>query len=468
MTTSRLAWPLLSLTLVLTACPAPPTPPAAICPQGLGAQAAVPTGAGPSGQAVPGAGPDAVISAVAAARPGPADWNAPHVPGEVLVIASGSGLSAQGLAALSGVQTQGVLGGLRRALTPAGETDQAFAARLAAAGLRVQPNFIYQALATPNDPGFPGNGGLTITTDSGDQKVTQTYLTRIRARQAWDFLTGCGKTPVGARTAVVDSALDAGHVELNGRIAEQASFLNVDTGATTNVHATAAAGIIGAATNNGKGLSGVSWSGPLMSVEVLGTLGTTTAVLTKGLNYAVENGARVINMSLGGARDASKPTDPGDSVLNSALSAAAKSAVLVAAAGNTPRDGVYYPASHPDVLAVGALGNSDAELACYSARPNAVFKRALDVVAPGGAGYGLCPGTSLTQNLLLLAPDDQYELEAGTSFSAPLVSGVVALMRAANPGLSAAQTKARLLGSLNKTSTLPVLDAEAAVRAATR
>ncbi|PNY82837.1 peptidase S8 [Deinococcus koreensis] len=464
--TSRLAWPLLSLTLVLTACPAPPTPPVVVCPQGLSSLAA-----DPAGQSAPGAEPGAVLRALAATVPGAVDWDAPHVPGEVLVIAGGagtSGLSAQGLAALSGVRTQGVLGSLSRAFTPAGETDQAFAARLAAAGLRVQPNFVYRALATPNDPGFPGNGGVTIATGSGDQQVTQTYLTRIRAPQAWNFLAGCGKTPVGAKTAVVDSALDAGHVELNGRIAEQASFLNVETGTTTNVHATAAAGAIGAATNNGKGLAGVSWNVPLMSVEVLGTSGTTTAVLARGLNYAVEKGARVINMSLGGARDPSKPTDPGDSVLNSALSAAAKSAVLVAAAGNTAQDGVYYPASHPDVLAVGALGNSDTALACYSARPNTVFKRALDVVAPGGAGYGRCPGTTATQDMLLLAPEDQYELAAGTSFSAPLVSGVVALMRAANPGLSAAQTRTLLLSSLNKANKLPMLDAEAAVRAATR
>lgn len=70
--------------------------------------------------------------------------------------------------------------------------------------------------------------------------------------------------------------------------------------------------------------------------------------------------------------------------------------------------------------------------------------------------------------MLLLAPGNTYALEAGTSFAAPLVSGVAALMRAANPNLTAGQTKTLLLNSVNTASGLPLLDANAAVRAATK
>lgn len=160
--------------------------------------------------------------------------------------------------------------------------------------------------------------------------------------------------------------------------------------------------------------------------------------------------------------------NPGDVALDTALTDAAQSAVLVASAGNTSGDGVYYPASNPNVIAVGAVGAKDGTLACYSARPNATLTRALDLVAPGGAGSGICGGATGSQDMLVLAPGGGYALSAGTSEAAPLVSGVAALMRAANPNLTAPQTRALLIGSADSSAGLPLLDAEAAVRAATR
>lgn len=389
------------------------------------------------------------------------NWSAPHVPGQVLVTEAG-GFSAQALNALSTVRTQAVTQGLKLAFTPAGETDRAFAARLTAAGLRVQPNFIYQPLALPNDPGYPGNGGIKVGSDN--MTYVQDYLPRINADGAWTFLTACGKTPVGALTAVLDSGVDSGHPDLQGRLLPGASFA---TGAGTDDevgHGTGVAGLLGAATNNRIGLAGVTWSGKtVLPVKVFNTGDITTAALTKGLNYAVKQGAKVINMSLGA------PGDLGDKALDDALNSAAKSAVLVAAAGNEPDKGVFYPASNPNVIAVGAVGARDSELASYSARPNADRPRPLDIVAPGG---GAPTGPTA---LIVLDAGGGYQLTAGTSEAAPLVSGVAALMRAANPGLSAAETRKRLLESVRRVQSpnfpeegLPLLDAEAAVRAATR
>lgn len=447
----RLTLPLLSLALTLAACGGG-TPPGGggggttpICEQGL-TSAALPV-------------PESAVLPTTVPQP---DWSAPHVPGQVLVTGPDGTLSAQSLGVLSTLRTQQVTEGLKLTFTPAGETDRAFAARLERAGLRAQPNFIYQPLALPNDPGYPGNGGIKV----GDSNTTyfQDYLNRIDAEGAWAFLESCGKTPVGAATAVLDSGVDRTHPDLQGRLLPGATFAGTGTDMTDETgHGTGVAGLIGAATNNEIGLAGVTWSGrTVLPVKVFNTGDISTAALTKGLDYAVKQGAKVINMSLGA------PGNPGDKVLDDALNNAAKSAVLVAAAGNTADEGVYYPASNLNVIAVGAVGEKNNALACYSARPNETRTRVLDIVAPGGAGWGRCPETSSRQDLVVLAPGASYQLRAGTSEAAPLVSGVAALMRAANPGLTAAETRARLLASVDKASGLPLLDAEAAVRVATR
>lgn len=139
-------------------------------------------------------------------------------------------------------------------------------------------------------------------------------------------------------------------------------------------------------------------------------------------------------------------------------------------------DGIYFPASHPAVIAVGALGRED-RLACYSARPGAASgSRQLDIVAPGG-NAGPRDGVSTSgpgclvsgpDDLLTLSATDQnsYALRAGTSEAAPLVSGVASLMWGSNPDLSAAEVRARLLASTRQVGTLKMLDAKAAVEAA--
>ncbi|MFB9994656.1 S8 family serine peptidase [Deinococcus oregonensis] len=402
------------------------------------------------------------------------NWNAPHVPGELLVTHaagsfSGGKLSAQAVQALDSVRTQAITPTLTLATVANGKSERVLAEQLEQAGLTVQPNFIYQALAVPNDPGY--RSGLEVSGTT----VKQTYLTRIRAQAAWDFLAACGKTPVSAKTAVLDTGADSKHLDLAGRLLSARNYtgstVTTDTN-DTDGHGTAVMGLLGAATNNGEGVAAVTWSGKnLMPYKVLGAGGGSTAQVARALSDALAQGAQVVNMSFGIVPGAFGQ-DPGDQVLDTALNAAAKSAVLVAAAGNTPGDGVYFPASNPNVIAVGAVGAGNS-LACYSARPTATYGRALDLVAPGGAGG--CEGTKLEDNLLVLQLTsatslNNYGLSAGTSEAAPLVSGVASLMRAANPALTAPQIRALLLSSANKSSVpgYNMLDTLAAVKAATQ
>jgi subtilisin family serine protease len=399
----------------------------------------------------------------------------------VLLVGPAGGLSAQnqevrGLPALSGVQTLRVDDTLTLAFTPTGQDDRAFALRLQAAGGRAQPNFLYAPLAVPNDPGFPGNSGVSV---AGKQLYDQDYLTRIRAPEAWAAVQTAGKPLTAALTAVLDTGVDDGHPDLTGRLLPGRTFDNCGGGSDgapevsqgDRGHGTSSAGLIGAATDNGTGLAGLTWQGrnvlPVKVINEQGSaVGASTVSIRNGLTYAVEQGAKVVNMSLG------IRGNPGDKALDDALASAASSAVLVAAAGNTSGDGIYYPASNANVIAVGAVGREDS-LACYSARPgNASGSRQLDIVAPGGnAGTGTANCyASNPYDQLVLATRDQggYTLRAGTSEAAPLVSGVAALIRSVNPNLSAAQVKGLLLGNTRQVNNLKFLDAEAAVKAALR
>lgn len=399
------------------------------------------------------------------------NWKAPHVPGELLITHAagglgGSRLSAQAVRVLGEVRVQAITPTLTLATVADGESEKVLAAQLEGAGLSVQPNFLYQALAVPNDPGY--NGGIQV----GGTGMTQHYLPRIKAQAAWDFLAGCGKTPASVKTAVLDTGADSKHPDLAGRLITARNYTGSAVNTDTNDidgHGTAVIGLLGAATNNGIGVAAVTWSGQnLMPYKVLGAGGGSTAQVARAITDALGQGAKVINMSFG-IIPGQYGQDPGDKVLDTALNAAAASAVLVAAAGNTPNDGIYFPASNPNVIAVGAIGVGNT-LACYSARPNSSYARALDVVAPGGAGG--CAGSRPQDNLLVLKPASLggYGLSAGTSEAAPLVSGVASLMRAANPALTAPQTRALLLESADSTSVsgYALLDALAAVKAATQ
>jgi subtilisin family serine protease len=169
-------------------------------------------------------------------------------------------------------------------------------------------------------------------------------------------------------------------------------------------HGTHVAGIIAAAANNGAGIAGITWLGAVMPVRVLDNYGNGWySDIAAGIVYAAENGAKIINLSLGGAA--------ASTTLCEAVRYAyeKKGALVVVATGNTG-GAVYYPAACEDVLAVAATDRADqrAGFSNYGAQ--------VDLAAPGVDIYSTWPWL------------DGYFVMSGTSMAAPHVSGVAALV----------------------------------------
>lgn len=399
------------------------------------------------------------------------NWDAPRVTGELLVIGDpiNPRMSAQASTLLSKIKPETIFRGLQRVKTPAGKSDQAFAKQLETAGLTVQPNYIYHAMSTPNDPGMPGGTGITVN----QTQINQTYLTRILAPQAWNYLESKHKKPIGVSMAILDSQIDREHVDLKARNINSVNCITDVKDAygqfltSTPAHGTPVTGIMVASTNNKTGVAGLTWGGSVLGVEVLGqdskgvTLGST-ATVTKGLLYAMTKGVKVVNLSLGAEVD---PTQGPDKLLTAALNEASKKAVIIAAAGNESgkKVGVFFPASHPKVIAVGALGKKDGEPACYNSMPTIKAPRPIDLYAPGGAFT--CEGADpIKDGTLMLAPNNLYASESGTSLAAPQASAVAALMWAANPSLSPKEIKDKLLNSSRVINNMRHLNAEQALK----
>ena len=257
--------------------------------------------------------------------------------------------------------------------------------------LYVEPDYPVQALDTiPNDPGF----------------VNQYALTAIRAPQGWDLSTGSSSITI----AILDSGVDLGHVDLVSKLVGGYDFINNDAVPNDDYgHGTHVAGIAGASANNGAGMSGVSWGARIMPVKVLNSLGGGSyAGVASGIVWAVDHGAQVINMSLGGAGNPDAVNNP--SALKLAVQYAYNhNVLLVAAAGNTGSSIILYPARYPEVMAVGAsnMSNQPANFTNYGPQ--------MEIAAPGENIYSLWwPGSYSTQN--------------GTSMSTPHVSGLAAIL----------------------------------------
>ncbi len=264
----------------------------------------------------------------------------------------------------------------------------------------VEPMALYRASFVPNDPLYANK---------------QWHLQRVGAEAAWHY--SCGR---GITVAVIDTGIacfDKGPfsrgTDLAGTRCEGGwNFVDDSSEAyDDHGHGTHVAGTIAQTTNNGMGTAGLAFCATLMPVKVLSKQGFgTVANVAEGIRYAADEGAQVINLSLGG------PIKSG--ILEDAVKyALAKGVVIVAAAGNSGRS-VGWPAAYPGVVAVSASDSND-RIAWFSSRGPEVAIAA--------------PGVGVTQQTVCNGGRDKCEVFGtfnGTSMASPHVAGAVAMVEA--------------------------------------
>ena len=308
-----------------------------------------------------------------------------------------------------------------------------------------EPDFIVHSTTTPNDTRYSEQWSLNNTGQTGG-----TVDADIDAPEAWALSTGSNSVIV----AVLDSGIDYTHPDLAGNIwsntAETAGnsvdddhngyvddtlgwnfVYSNNTPLDDDSHGTHVAGIIGAAGNNGAGVSGVAWQVKLMPLKFLNSSGYgATSDAIAGINYARVKGANIINHSWGGISFSQS--------LKDAIDAAGAAGILnVCAANNGNRTNEDVTPNYPSgfasasVIAVASTTETDAlsSFSDYGAS-------SVHLAAPGS-------------NILSTIPNAGYGLKSGTSMATPHVSGIAALLKAYKPTLTGADIKAILQSSVD-------------------
>ncbi len=278
----------------------------------------------------------------------------------------------------------------------------------------------------------------------------QWYLTHSRFYEPWLTLPALERVPV----AVIDSGVDDSHPELAGKILDAESFVGGSPTVDALGHGTFVAGLVAAGVGNGIGIAGLAPSAELLVAKVVTpSRAIPIEAEAKAIRWAVENGARVINMSLGGIRDPLDPRRDSFSRLEADAVAYAVSngVVVVAAVGNSdqapssPWQYASYPAALPHVLGVSAISESGG-VPKFSNRDK-IYN---DLAAPGDRILSILP-RPLTSRFPACAEQgysscgpEEYREAQGTSFAVPQVSAAAAVLFALRPLLRPEQVTAIL------------------------
>lgn len=239
----------------------------------------------------------------------------------------------------------------------------------------------------------------------------QTYLKDIHINEAWDIAKGNSNITI----AIVDTGVDLNHPDLKKNLVPGVNLINSkllpqdDYGHGTNV-----AGVLAAAANNDRGISGILWNAKIMPIKALDSEGSGgEAKLGEGIKYAVDHGAKIVVLSLG----INKYSDYMNDIVRYAEE---KDVLLVAATGNEANR-VRYPAAYPTVLAVGGMSADFQANSLSNSGPE------IDLVAPW--------------DVFTTAKGNSYEPSDGTSMAAPQVAAVAALAWSKYPDMKAYQIR---------------------------
>ncbi|MFB7333330.1 type VII secretion-associated serine protease mycosin [Streptomyces adustus] len=262
-------------------------------------------------------------------------------------------------------------------------------------------------------------------------RAQQWALDAMHTQQAWRTTKGKGIT-----VAVLDTGVEDDHPDLDGNVLAGTDLVGFGAKPGDDSwarHGTAMAGIIaghGHGAGNDAGVMGIAPEAKILPVRVIledddpsrAKARTTRGnALAEGIRWAADHGADVINLSLGDDSSSAHPEPGEDEAIQYALK---KGAVVVASAGNGGEKGdhISYPAAYPGVIAATAVDR-------YGTRASFSTRRWYATVSAPGV------------DVVIAAPDHRYYEGWGTSAASAFVSGAVALVKAAHPGLSPAQIK---------------------------
>lgn len=295
-----------------------------------------------------------------------------------------------------------------------------------------EPDQVMHADFTPNDPLYPQQWGLANTGQSIENRTGQPG-DDIKAERAWDITRGNG-----VKVAVIDSGIDLNHPDFAGKIIAQKIYIT-DTLDDQYGHGTHVAGAIAGTGNNGQGITGVCPECQLMIAKALNDQGIgPESGIAEAITWAVDNGAKVINISAGG--------DKLTQTIQAAIDYAhANGSIIVCSSGNNGDTIKTYPAALDSVVSVAATDNRD-QLASFS-----TYGSWVKVAAPGTNMMSTLPTHAFSlQRETTPALSTTYDFLSGTSMSAPIVSGTLALIWASPYGTSNTAVINRLYTTADK------------------
>jgi serine protease len=278
--------------------------------------------------------------------------------------------------------------------------------------VKAEKNYIAHAVMVPNDPYYS----------------YQWHMSRIGMENAWDESTGAGVTVAIVDTGVKQSLADLAQTNFVSGY----DFVNSDSDPTDDHgHGSHVCGTVAQSTNNSVGVTGIAYNCSIMPVKVLNASGSGTYTqIADGIYWAVDHGADIINMSLGGSSSNSTLQNACNYAWNNGV-------VVVCAAGNSNSSSPFYPAAYTVCISVSAINSADGK-ASYSN-----YGSTIDICGPGGDdvdrnGDGYIDG--VLQNTFD-SSGDGYFFYYGTSMASPHVAGVAALVWAINPSLTNAEVR---------------------------
>lgn len=293
------------------------------------------------------------------------------------------------------------------------------------------PNHIVRLMNTmPNDEWFEGQEfcipELEICIPMGGQWGLYNPEGRrdIHAPEAWDIERGSASTII----AVVDTGVQSYHWDLSGRVLEGYNVFDGSTDADDDQgHGTSVASIAAANTNNEDGIAGVDWNAMILPVKVLNSDGEGDEFgVAQGMIWAVDHGAKILNLSFGAYETAQVLEDAANYAWNAGC-------VIVAASGNSNYDDAInpcYPAHYPVCISVGASNEYDQRCSPMDwLIGGSDYGDELDVMAPGNNIYAAVPGYYDEW----FGEWTEYEATSGTSAATPFVAGLAGLIWAHNP-----------------------------------